>query len=114
MADRNQPPKSDDEALSDLRRRVDAQRKPDGASAPPDSAASLAVKFGGEFGAAIIVGALLGIGLDRFLHTTPWGVLIGTGVGFVAGVVNVVRTAQSFNRANPPDPNAPRVPDDDD
>jgi len=28
--------------------------------------------------------------------------------------VNVVRVAQSFNKANPPDPNAPSIPDDDD
>jgi ATP synthase protein I len=114
MADPNKPPNSDEDALSNLRRRVDAQPKSDKASAPPDSPASLAVRFGGEFGAAIIVGALLGIGIDHFVHTSPWGVLIGTGLGFVTGVVNIVRTAQSFNRANPPDANARSVPDDDD
>lgn len=93
---------------------MDAQRKSEKASAPPDSPASLAVRFGGEFGAAIIVGALLGIGIDYFVHTSPWGVLIGTGAGFVTGVVNVVRVAQSFNRANPPDPNTKSIADDDD
>ena len=108
MADKDSP----DDALSNLRRRVDASRKD--AAAAPDSAASLAVRFGGEFGAAIIVGALLGFGADTFLHTSPWGLLIGLALGFVAGVVNVVRVAQSFNRANPPDPNARPIPDDDD
>lgn len=111
MADKKPP----EDALSDLRRRVDAARG-EGTSknAPADSPASLALRFGGEFGAAIIVGALLGYGADYFLHTSPWGLVIGFGLGFAAGIVNVVRVAQSFNNANPPDPNAPSIPDDDD
>jgi len=110
MADREPP----EDALRNLRRRVDAARGEGASKAPPQSPASLALRFGGEFGAAIIVGALLGYGIDYFLHTGPWGLVIGFGLGFVAGVVNVVRTAQSFNKANPPDPNAPSIPDDDD
>lgn len=111
MADRKPP----EDALSNLRRRVDAARGESASkNAPSDSPASLALRFGGEFGAAIIVGALLGYGADYFLHSSPWGLVIGFGLGFVAGVVNVVRVAQSFNKANPPDPNAPSIPDDDD
>lgn len=111
MADRKPP----EDALSDLRRRVDAARGEGGSrSSQPTSPASLALRFGGEFGAAIIVGALLGYGADYFLHTSPWGLVIGFGLGFAAGIVNVVRVAQSFNKANPPDPNAPSIPDDDD
>jgi ATP synthase protein I len=111
MADKKPP----EDALRDLRRRV-ADARGEGASntPPPQSAAGLALRFGGEFGAAIIVGALLGFGADYFLHTDPWGLGIGLGLGFVAGVVNVVRTAQSYNRANPPDPNARSIPDEDD
>ncbi|MEZ5995087.1 MAG: AtpZ/AtpI family protein [Hyphomonadaceae bacterium] len=111
MADKIPP----EDALSNLRRRVDAARGDGGSrSAPLQSPASLAMRFGGEFGAGIIVGALLGYGADYFLHTAPWGLMIGLGLGFVTGVVNVVRVAQSYNRANPPDPNAPSIPDDDD
>lgn len=111
MADRN-PPEDD---LSNLRRRV-AKARGEGASTsrPPDSAASLAFRFGGEFGAAVIVGALLGYGAGYLLHAVSWGLLIGIGLGFVTGVVNVVRVAAAYNRANPPDPNAPSIPDDDD
>lgn len=108
MADKNPP----EDALRDLRRRVAEARGEGASNAPPQSAASLALRFGGEFGAAIIVGALLGFGADYFLHSGPWGLMIGLGLGFAAGVVNVVRTAQSFNRANPPDPNARPIPDD--
>ena len=108
MADKKPP----EDALSDLRRRVDAARgtAPQN-SPPPQSPASLALRFGGEFGAAIIVGALLGYGADNLLHTTPWGLVIGMGLGFVAGVVNVVRVARSYSRSNPVDPNAPSIPD---
>ena len=111
MADKN-PPEDD---LSNLRRRVaKARGETASTSRPPDSAASLALRFGGEFGAAILVGALLGYGADYFLHSNPWGLMIGLVLGFAAGVMNVVRTAQAYNRANPPDPNAPSIPDDDD
>lgn len=111
MADRN--PSEDD--LKNLRRRVDAaQDRGSSTDKPPPSAASLAMRFGGEFGAAVLVGALLGYGADYFLHSQPWGIGIGLALGFVTGVVNVVRVTSAYNRANPPDPNAPRIPDDDD
>ncbi len=112
MADKNTPP---EDALRDLRRRVDAARgQGSSTNSPPDSAAGMAVRFGGEFGAAILVGALLGFGADYFLHSGPWGLVIGLGLGFAAGVTNVVRAASAFNKANPPDPNAPSIPDDED
>jgi F0F1-type ATP synthase assembly protein I len=111
MADKN-PPEDD---LSNLRQRVAKARGEAGStSRPPDSAASLALRFGGEFGAAVIVGALLGYGIGYLLHAESAGLLIGIGLGFVTGVVNVVRTARAYNSANPPDPNAPAPADDDD
>lgn len=109
MADRKPP----EERLSDLRRRVDAARGTGPQNAPPpQSPGSLALRYGGEFGAAVIVGALLGYGVDYLVHTSPWGLVVGMVLGFAAGVVNVVRVAQSYNRANPVDPNAPSIPDD--
>jgi ATP synthase protein I len=109
MADKKPP----GDALSDLRRRVDAARGTGPQSTPPPrSPATLALRFGGEFGAGVIVGALLGYGVDHFLHTSPWGILIGLMLGFAAGLVNIVRVAQAYNRANPVDPNAPSIPDD--
>ncbi|WP_419915060.1 AtpZ/AtpI family protein [Hoeflea sp.] len=46
-----------------------------------------------EFVAAIFVGALLGYLIDRFLGTTPWGMILFLLLGFVAGVLNVMRSA---------------------
>ncbi|MBY0563409.1 MAG: AtpZ/AtpI family protein [Hyphomonadaceae bacterium] len=109
MADRKPP----EDALDNLRRRV-AEARGDGASVspPPQSPASLALRFGGEFGAAIIVGALLGYGVDYFLHSSPWGLLIGLMLGFAAGIANVVRLARAYSTAHPVDSNAPSLKDD--
>ncbi|MGE3143377.1 MAG: AtpZ/AtpI family protein [Hyphomonadaceae bacterium] len=114
MADQNKPP--EDDALSSLRARVDAAQEKNAPSrnASEANASSLALRFGGEFGAAVLVGVLVGFGADHFLHTQPWGLVIGLSLGFIAGVVNVVRLAQSYSRANPADPSAPSIPDEDD
>jgi ATP synthase protein I len=107
MAETQPPPEAD--PFRSLRRRLDAARGKRPGEAPPQkevSAASLALRFGGEFGAAILVGSLIGFAMDHFLHTTPWGLVIGLGLGFAAGVTNVVRVAQSYVKAHPPDPHA--------
>ena len=109
MANENPPPDAD--RLAQLRRRVDEARVGRSSVSPPrsESAASLALRFGGEFGASVLVGALIGFGADHFLSTKPWGLIIGLAFGFAAGVVNVVRVAQSYARANPVDPKAPKI-----
>ena len=109
MADKIPPP---EDALGSLRRRVDAARGQGPSSSPPSqSAASLALRFGGEFGAAVLVGALLGYGADHFLRSSPWGLLIGLMLGFAAGVVNMVRVARAYAQAHPVAPDAPSIAD---
>jgi ATP synthase protein I len=115
MAEQNPPPEADPHRS--LRRRLDAARGKRPGETPSrqeDSAASLALRFGGEFGAAILVGSLLGFAIDHFAHTDPWGLVIGLGLGFAAGVTNVVRLARAYNRAHPPDPNARSALDEED
>ena len=46
-------------------------------------------RLASELLAAMIVGPLLGLGLDRFAGTAPWGLLGGILVGFAAGIRNV-------------------------
>lgn len=48
-------------------------------------------RLGSELLAAMIVGPLLGLGLDRLAGTSPWGLIGGIFLGFAAGVLNVSR-----------------------
>jgi ATP synthase protein I len=64
----------------------------------------LGFRMAADFVAAIIVGAVLGWGIDALLHSTPWGLISCLMLGFITGVWNVIRTAQASNKANtPPD-----------
>lgn len=54
---------------------------------------ALGFRLSSELIAGVIVGALLGWGLDHLLSTSPWGLIVFVLLGFTAGVVNVVRSA---------------------
>ncbi len=51
-----------------------------------------------EFVAAILVGAFIGWGIDKLAGTLPWGMIILTLTGFVAGVLSVVRQANAVSK----------------
>jgi ATP synthase protein I len=61
----------------------------------------LGFRMAADFLAAVLVGALLGYGIDVLAHSTPWGLIVCLILGFITGVWNVVRVAQSANK--PPD-----------
>jgi ATP synthase protein I len=71
-------------------------------------------RLASEFVAAIIVGALLGWGVDSLFGTSPWGLIILLLLGFAAGVLNVIRAAAEMNAAAAKEPMPPSVPDDED
>ena len=52
-----------------------------------------ALKLSSEFIAGVAVGAGLGWLIDRVAGTSPWGLIIFLLLGFVAGVLNVLRSA---------------------
>ena len=54
---------------------------------------AIGFRLSSELIAGVIVGALLGWGFDRFLSTSPFGLIVFVLLGFIAGVVNVVRSA---------------------
>jgi len=54
---------------------------------------ALAMRLGSEFVAAVLVGAVLGWGLDKLAGTAPWGMVIFLLLGFAAGVRNVIRAS---------------------
>ena len=57
------------------------------------SAMALGFRLSSELVAGVVVGAAIGWGFDRLLSTSPFGFIVFLLLGFVAGVVNVVRTA---------------------
>ncbi|HEX4297734.1 MAG TPA: AtpZ/AtpI family protein [Devosia sp.] len=78
------------------------------------SGLSLGWRLGSEFIAAILVGAGLGYLVDMFLPTRPWGLVVLLLLGFVAGVLNMVRATKEMNAASAVPPGTPAVRDDDD
>ncbi len=102
MSCRNEPKLSASDP-DDFERRLNTRLEEHRARhAPPrDSGAwKLAVRYGSEFAGGVIVGAGLGYLADRFLGWTPWGLPAGVLMGFAAGVLNVVRAAQSMSRSD--------------
>lgn len=95
-------PGDDDLALrrarldQELKRRSDLEKAADAGSRSPRSDGSglaLAMRVGSEFIAAVIVGAVIGWGVDRLAGSAPWGMIVFLMLGFVAGVLNVMRSA---------------------
>jgi ATP synthase protein I len=67
------------------------ERFGDSSSGP--SALGRAFRMSTEFVAGIIAGGGLGWVLDRWLGTSPWGLIVFLMLGFAAGTFNVVRAA---------------------
>lgn len=56
--------------------------------------------LGLEMAVSVMIGTLGGYGLDRWLGTTPWFLLIGFVFGAAAGLLNIIRLAVSEERKN--------------
>ena len=57
------------------------------------SAMARGFRLSSELVASVVAGALLGWGVDRLLPTSPFGLIVFFLLGFVAGLVNLVRSA---------------------
>jgi ATP synthase protein I len=113
-------PKPDDrpeEALNRLGEELQAFEAARGRSASKEANQSIAEGY--RLFAGLIGGVLGGVGLgwafDRFVHTSPWGILIGATVGAGVSVFMAARAAsrisqRALEKAGP----IPSVPDDDD
>ena len=86
-----------DHRLSEIRDsrkiRTDQPGSEGGDGAARASAMALGFRLSSELIAGVVVGALLGWGFDRLLSTSPFGLITFVLLGFVAGVVNVIRSA---------------------
>jgi ATP synthase protein I len=77
-----------------------------GANADP-SALARGLRLSAEFVAGILVGAAMGWLIDRWLGTSPWGMMVLLLFGFAAGVLNMMRAAGVVppNTMDPPGTN---------
>ncbi len=57
------------------------------------TAMAVGLRLSSELVAGVLVGAALGWGFDRLLSTSPWGLIVFLLLGFIAGVINVMRAA---------------------
>jgi len=96
------------ENLDARRKRLDAElsarRKvehEDGSSREASKGYALAVKLSSEFIAGVVVGVILGYLFDRFLGTSPWGLIVFLLLGFCAGVLNVLRSTGAVAQPGP-------------
>jgi ATP synthase protein I len=86
-----------DQRLSEIRhgRKIETDQSGAGSGngAARASAMALGFRLSSELIAGVVVGALIGWGIDHVLSTKPWGLIVMVLLGFTAGVVNVVRSA---------------------
>lgn len=95
-------PSNEEAALSARLQRLgdrlaDANRSPEngtGSRAGADhSAYARGFRMSTELVAGVLVGAIIGWLLDRWLGISPWGLIVFLLLGFAAGVLNVMRAA---------------------
>lgn len=95
-------------SLEDLEARVDKARaaheaRPGGGSRSGDGPrrenVGVGLRIALDLVAGVVVGTALGWGLDRWLGTKPWFLIVGFMVGSAAGFMSVVRIAQAEDRA---------------
>jgi ATP synthase protein I len=85
-----------DQRLHEFRdnRKVETDQSEDGDSAARASAMARGFQLSSELIAGVVVGAAIGWGFDKLLSTSPFGLIVFFLLGFVAGVVSVVRSSR--------------------
>lgn len=101
-------PDKDSSALSkldDLDRRLKAieRKKPsEDTHAQNEAGAGKGYQALGELLGGIFIGLGAGWLSDTYLHTKPWGTIVGVLVGMFVGVYAVARSARSGTKDDPP------------
>lgn len=75
------------------------------------SGMALGMRMASEFVSAILVGGLFGFGFDYWLKSSPIGMMAGLGLGFAAGVMNLIRASREYSAAVPLGNDMPIVED---
>jgi ATP synthase protein I len=91
--------------ISELGNRLDKAKAERQAEAQADLDAEMrgrgmayGMRMAAELVAAVIVGGLIGYGLDSWLGSKPWLFLLFFVLGFAAGVLNVVRAYERMQK----------------
>ena len=79
--------------LGDRKLEADRFDNESGSAQSRASAMAVGLRLSSELVAGVVVGTILGWGFDRLLSTSPWGLIVFMLLGFVAGVINVMRSA---------------------
>lgn len=77
-----------------------ADDSPGPSSGTDMSAMARGFRLSTELVAGVLVGAILGWLLDRWLGISPWGLIVLLLLGFAAGVLNVMRAAGVVRNRN--------------
>ena len=94
--------RSDEAALSARLQRLGEQLDHERASHPSEPASGpgprsdaselgRGLRLSSELVAGVLVGAVIGWALDRWLGISPWGLIVFLFLGFAAGVLNLMR-----------------------
>lgn len=81
--------------LGDQLEHVAPSRAPNKGPGPAGDPSAMARGFrlSAELVGGVVVGAMIGWLLDRWLGISPWGLIVFLLFGFAAGVLNVIRSA---------------------
>lgn len=91
--------------LDDLGSRIQAKQRKHKKAVEVDknstsSGVAQAMRLSSEFIAGVCVGAGIGYLFDKFLGTTPWGMIVFLLLGFGAGVLNALRAGGMVAETN--------------
>ena len=91
----NDPLKSKDDLAERLEKARKASQPPEkkGGISDPSSGVGMAMRIGTEMVASLIVGLAIGYGLDQWLGTRPWLMIVFFFLGSAAGMMSVYRAA---------------------
>ena len=87
-----------DARLKELNQRMGRSSSGGTTEKPVRSGYGHAFRLSSEFISAILVGLVIGYGLDALLGIRPWAMIVFLLLGFVAGVMNVLRAADRMSR----------------
>lgn len=107
MAQQDRPPSLDrlDARLRAAQKRRDDNRTGGGGKRDAEDRTDrgkgigLALRIGTELVAGLVVGVAIGLGLDWWLGTKPWLMIVFFFLGAAAGIVNVYRTMSGLGHA---------------